>query len=805
SNTLPWGTHDWAYYFQAAHGNLAGYKGMLGMSFDGAAMGHAQLNDGVFTGWKRIYDDNYHPEANHAVEMGEDFEDAKSFHKAEVRYFSFHYGKVVIPLVPYLVEGKNSNKSYIEGKLVFHRGGASSSSRVEEVDLVAYQSYNQVVKAWMTAQYHDGWGWRLCTFDIQGKKWIGLYAPFNGNNQDARIAFTGRRHISNEAAANGFDRTQQLVAIEYEHLADPVSANNGIKNQEIYDTLAPYITIPAMQDGGGNKYYSENYKPTPAELGAVDETTVNKTGSTYEASISKIPYILANGCMEIARYVDFHLPGSTADYDARFAVNTAGKLTQHHATEVADVAQSSHSYSDLSNGAGGGKNYTRRLRGGTGDTIFHETVQSSTYRLATGNEDTIDLLRLIASPDPTQVQGYIGNQRIMTSNYGVFTGAVSAVDLQSWSSGRRGFKLTSTNATYAEMAPIGADSTILWTEALRWYGADDWRIGSSKRIYHQGFKPTASDIGAGTFLGDVWTKQGASWRTSASSIGSSATGLLCYAPDKTTIVGGAGILSMDGVATSSFLGWGTTPWSLANSLTVNANSFTYKGNAVYHAGNKPTATDVGAAKGFRNLRSPSSGVSEWHRIAISPGGNWGSALFTVKAEKSGIHTTVNFTVTTVFNKNPKITLLGCSHYLTAGITEIAVEYKDGDPYADMYVLIKATANNIEYEVANNIGFVDSWVPATALGRDTIVMNVSAADKSIDTAGGKVYSNGVEVYSPLNKPTTGDIGALPLQMNQYGLSSLGLTDADFSGLTLPQAFDRIGNAMLASAAGTAREK
>ncbi|EMS8795009.1 tail fiber protein [Enterobacter ludwigii] len=51
------------------------------------------------------------------------------------------------------------------------------------------------------------------------------------------------------------------------------------------------------------------------------------------------------------------------------------------------VKQGVYLQSGLSNGMRGEKNYLRKMRGGEGDTIWHETVQQGNWRLATGSTD----------------------------------------------------------------------------------------------------------------------------------------------------------------------------------------------------------------------------------------------------------------------------------------------------------------------------------------------------------------------------------------------------------------------------------
>lgn len=66
----------------------------------------------------------------------------------------------------------------------------------------------------------------------------------------------------------------------------------------------------------------------------------------------------------------------------------------------------------LSNNAAGSKCYLTKFRGGTGDVIWHQTVQGSSYRLATGNTDVQEEL-LVSST------GYVrGRNEIQSSSCG---------------------------------------------------------------------------------------------------------------------------------------------------------------------------------------------------------------------------------------------------------------------------------------------------------------------------------------------------------------------------------------------------
>lgn len=70
------------------------------------------------------------------------------------------------------------------------------------------------------------------------------------------------------------------------------------------------------------------------------------------------------------------------DENGNFVLPPNGTIVQDN-LDVGVYAQSI-----LHKGPAGNKNYLRRFRGDTGNTIFHETVQGSDYRISTGSTDT---------------------------------------------------------------------------------------------------------------------------------------------------------------------------------------------------------------------------------------------------------------------------------------------------------------------------------------------------------------------------------------------------------------------------------
>ena len=62
-----------------------------------------------------------------------------------------------------------------------------------------------------------------------------------------------------------------------------------------------------------------------------------------------------------------------------------------------------------------------------------------------------------------------------------------------------------------------------------------------------------------------------------------------------TKFGGIGALANAGTGSSLYIGWGSEPWIASNNLQISSSGIKYKNNKIYHAGDKPTPADIGAA------------------------------------------------------------------------------------------------------------------------------------------------------------------------------------------------------------------
>ncbi|MDP4488739.1 phage tail protein [Pseudoalteromonas piscicida] len=138
-----------------------------------------------------------------------------------------------------------------------------------------------------------------------------------------------------------------------------------------------------------------------------------------------------------------------------------------------------------------------------------------------------------------------------------------------------------------------------------------------KRVYHEGYKPSASDIGGGTFPDIVFSKQGSSFSGSLFP-SHNAVGLHVYSDTKQQRVGSVGIYSSNGKEehAHAYLALGETPWDGNKGIVVSPRGFKYCGHDVLHTGN----TNV---RDWNIVRS--SGMEErWYKVAsffVSPSSN----------------------------------------------------------------------------------------------------------------------------------------------------------------------------------------
>ncbi|AHK11869.1 tail fiber protein [Vibrio phage CHOED] len=173
---------------------------------------------------------------------------------------------------------------------------------------------------------------------------------------------------------------------------------------------------------------------------------------------------------------------------------------------------STYSYQRMPTYATGSKTLLRKFRGGYGDMIWHETVQGGAYRLAIGNEDSTEFLRLEGS------DGYIRGHQIYTKGNKPTAADVGALSvgggvihgtLELTDSGTSTARTRLTNAngvSYLQVAKADGSAGTLRFSKLNtsndplssieaFVEANNFKINGHE-VYTRGNKPSPADIGA---------------------------------------------------------------------------------------------------------------------------------------------------------------------------------------------------------------------------------------------------------------------------------------------------------------------
>ena len=217
----------------------------------------------------------------------------------------------------------------------------------------------------------------------------------------------------------------------------------------------------------------------------------------------------------------------------------------------------------MSTATAGTKNLLRTFRGGVTDTTWHETVQGTTYRLATGTTDTTDVLTV----------GDVSNG----------TMAYSGTTLR-----LNGNALANTNATGDVTIASDASPTV----QLRTAATSGW---NGVTISNDNGVTTATVINTRNFtqhLDSTYVNTAGDTMTGALSVSVNGTG-----GRFTSVSGTAHVQAGDfsgNVQKMRLTGIGDKVLTEFNINITDYNKAMINGNLIYHAGRKPTPAEIGA-------------------------------------------------------------------------------------------------------------------------------------------------------------------------------------------------------------------
>lgn len=185
--------------------------------------------------------------------------------------------------------------------------------------------------------------------------------------------------------------------------------------------LANHLTVPGQATFNGLGVFNsrasvETDYDTQGINSAILRVTTNGDGNGVGDGVTHLGYKDGNG-----RY-NHYFRGTGVTH-----INTKLGLNVNVPSYYNDVPQGTPAQYFLPTVGQGGKNYLRQFRGGNADTIWHETVQGGTYRLATGSTDAQEELQISTAGyirGRNEIQsascGSGGQFRAVQGNYGFF-------------------------------------------------------------------------------------------------------------------------------------------------------------------------------------------------------------------------------------------------------------------------------------------------------------------------------------------------------------------------------------------------
>ena len=123
--------------------------------------------------------------------------------------------------------------------------------------------------------------------------------------------------------------------------------------------------------------------------------------------------------------------------------------------------------------------------------------------------------------------------------------------------------------------------------------------------------------------------------------------------NNTSRIGGIGIYGTDSTINKLYIGLGVEPWNNAG-LQLTSSAINFKGNKIYHAGDKPTASEIGAAaSSHTHSYLPLSGGTMTGTLALKPGGS----TLTGTGIATGNTQLIGTTTDTIYFGNPKTKII----------------------------------------------------------------------------------------------------------------------------------------------------
>ncbi|WP_333850146.1 tail fiber domain-containing protein [Leclercia sp.] len=246
-----------------------------------------------------------------------------------------------------------------------------------------------------------------------------MYYRYNTNDLYTRTGYSNSSGVISWGAwgmyaytdINGANSTiKSLTGLTTPLVPQTRKVNNKALSADITLTASDVAAVPTSRTING-KPLSGNVVLTQADIeGTVPSTLmINGFPLTGDINLSQADFSgtipvsqggtgATTAAAGLAALGGFALAGGTVTGASTFnsSLTANSTLTVKNTLNQDSVPQSTYCHTSMSTGTAGGKSYLRKFKGGSGstDATFHETVQGTTYRIATGTTDTTDLLKL---------------------------------------------------------------------------------------------------------------------------------------------------------------------------------------------------------------------------------------------------------------------------------------------------------------------------------------------------------------------------------------------------------------------------
>lgn len=164
---------------------------------------------------------------------------------------------------------------------------------------------------------------------------IGGFAAYHAGNYFPTKADVGLNLVNNWGASDSYTTASSTTYATSAAVKGAYDAAMAAVAGITAPTWASITSKPSTFPPSSHTHVVADVTGLQAVLDAkVSASDVSDVG-TWASIVGKIPKVGANGVMEIAQYLDFHAPNSTADFDFRFNSYSNGNLVGYGSIDLA--------------------------------------------------------------------------------------------------------------------------------------------------------------------------------------------------------------------------------------------------------------------------------------------------------------------------------------------------------------------------------------------------------------------------------------------------------------------------------------